>query len=132
MTIANWCIAAACLLPTTTFLLAKVKSVQEGKKTGGGMYDNKQPRAWAARQTGWKQRAHAAHLNGFEALPLFIAAVILAQQAHADQGRIDLLAMAFIGIRLLYTAIYLANFSSLRTLVWLTGIADCLAILALA
>jgi len=82
--------------------------------------------------TGWKARANAAQLNGFEALPLFIAAVILAQQAHADQGSIDQLAMAFIAVRLVYIAMYLANQHILRTLVWVGGLAISIAILALS
>lgn len=127
MTIANWCVAAACLLPTLSFLTAKVTSL-----AGKDKYDNKEPRMWAERQHGWMRRAHAAHLNGFEALPLFIAAVLLAQQAHADQHRIDTLAMAFIGIRVAYTALYWANRDVLRTLVWISGLGNCLYLLSLA
>lgn len=132
MTTANWCIAIACILPNLTALLPKATSVMEGRQADGGVYDNNLPRDWSARQTGWKKRALAAHLNGFEALPLFIAAVILAQLAQADQARIDLLAMAFIGIRVLYSAVYMANFAWLRTLLWLAGLGDCIYLLAQA
>ena len=132
MTIANWCIAAACVLPPFMALLPKARSVAEGRNADGGVYDNNHPRTWSARQTGWKQRALAAQQNGFEALPLFIAAVILAQMAHADQGRIDQLAMAFIAIRLVYGAVYIANLGWLRTAVWIAGVVDCVAILAMA
>lgn len=132
MSTANWCIAAACLLPAFMALLPKSRSIVEGRNADGGVYDNLHPRAWSARQTGWKQRALAAQLNGFEALPLFIAAVILAQMAHADQGRIDQLAMAFVAIRLVYGAVYIANLGWLRTAVWIAGVVDCLAILAMA
>ncbi|WP_431478870.1 MAPEG family protein [Massilia eburnea] len=127
MTVANWCIAAACLLPMMVALTPKVASV-----AGEDRYDNADPRDWAGRQAGWMKRAHAAHLNGFEALPLFIAAVILAQQAHANQDRIDILAMAFVLIRVTYSIIYISNLATLRTLVWFAGIGVSLAILAQA
>ncbi|MYM24087.1 glutathione metabolism protein [Duganella sp. FT135W] len=125
MTIANWCVMIACLLPTATVGLAKLTS------RGAEAYNNKRPREWVSGLTGWKARANAAQLNGFEALPLFIAAVVLAQQAHADQGSIDQLAMAFIVARLVYIAMYLANQHVLRTLVWIGGAAISIAILAL-
>jgi uncharacterized MAPEG superfamily protein len=127
MTLANWCIAAACILPMAVALTPKVASVNTGDR-----YDNAEPRKWAERQAGWMKRAHAAHLNGFEALPLFIAAVILAQQAHANQDRIDILALAFVLIRVTYSIIYISNLATLRTLVWLAGIGVSLAILAQA
>lgn len=130
MSIANWCILAACALPPLTVGLAKVASARLENKEG--RYDNNNPRAWAERLTGWQQRANAAQMNGFEALPLFIAAVILAQQAHADQARIDMLALTFIAIRIAYVAVYLMNIGALRTLVWTAGLITSIAILAMA
>ncbi|MBJ7311093.1 MAPEG family protein [Rugamonas sp. CCM 8940] len=130
MTIANWCVLAACTLPLASAGLPKLASSRLPR--GGGQYDNLQPRAWAAGLSGWQQRAIAAQTNGFEALPLFIAAVILAQQAHAEQGRVDLLALGFIAIRIAYVACYLANLGTLRTLVWSAGVAACVALLAMA
>ncbi|MQA40138.1 MAPEG family protein [Rugamonas aquatica] len=129
MTIANWCVLAACMLPTATVGLAKLASAKLAR--GAGRYDNKQPREWAAGLTGWQARANAAQMNGFEILPLFIAAVVLAQQAHGDQGRIDTLALGFIGLRLVYIALYLANVDTLRTLVWLAGVGVSIALLAM-
>ncbi|MBL8431744.1 MAG: MAPEG family protein, partial [Dechloromonas sp.] len=76
--------------------------------------------------------AHAAQMNGFEALPLFIAAVVLAQQAHAEQGRIDTLALLFVAIRIVYVVVYLMNLGTLRSLVWGAGFAVSVAILAMA
>ncbi|CAN7149280.1 MAPEG family protein [Pseudoduganella sp. LjRoot289] len=132
MTVANWCIVAACVLPNLTALLPKAASIMQGRKADGGIYDNKMPRDWSARQTGWKKRALAAHLNGYEALPLFVAAVLLAQTAHVDQARVDMLALAFIGIRVLYSAVYMANSGWLRTLLWLAGLGDSIYLLAQA
>ncbi len=131
MPVAHWCILAACLLPVLTIGLAKAGSVL-AKGRNGEMFDNNHPREWAARLTGWQQRAHAAQMNGFEALPLFIAAVVLAQQSHAEQGRIDALALVFVAIRIIYVIVYLMNLGTLRSLVWGAGFAVSVAILAMA
>ena len=131
MPIAHWCILAACLLPILTIGLAKAGPVL-AKGGNGEVYDNRHPREWAARLSGWQQRAHAAQMNGFEALPLFIAAVVLAQQAHAEQGRIDTLALLFVAIRIIYVVVYLMNLGTLRSLVWGAGFAVSVAILAMA
>ena len=129
MSIAKWCVLAACVLPILTVGLAKASSARLSRKSGG--YDNDQPREWEAKLTGWRQRASAAQANGFEALPLFIAGVLMAQMAQADPGRIDMLALAFVGIRLAYVAAYLANLGTLRTLIWTAGLGVSIALLAL-
>ena len=129
MTIAKWCVLAACVLPILTVGLAKAYSARLSRKNG--QYNNQQPREWAAGLTGWQQRANAAQQNGFEALPLFIAGVLLAQMAHADQARIDILALSFIAIRVVYGAVYLMNLGTLRTLVWSAGLGVSIALLAM-
>ncbi|MGH8105457.1 MAG: MAPEG family protein, partial [Arenimonas sp.] len=53
--------------------------------------------------------------------PLFAVAVIVAQLNGADQARVDLLALSFIGLRILYGILYMANKASLRSLVWLAA-----------
>ncbi|MFZ6689783.1 MAPEG family protein [Undibacterium sp. SXout11W] len=126
MTIANWCVLAACLLPIITVGLAKAGSAK--KSADVPRYNNDNPREWANHLSGWRQRAQAAQNNGWEALPLFIAAVVLAQQAHGDQGRIDTLALVFIGLRILYVVAYLLNAGTVRTLIWTAGVASCIAI----
>jgi uncharacterized MAPEG superfamily protein len=130
MTIANWCVLAACVLPVLTVGLAKMSSAKLPPKAG--RYNNNNPRAWAQGLSGWQQRAVAAQNNGFEAAPLFIAAVILAQQAHAEQGRIDTLALIFVGVRVLYVAAYLMNLGVLRSLLWTGGLAVCVTLFAMA
>ena len=127
MTLANWSILIACLLPSATIALSKAATYALPQDAGG--YDNHNPRLWAASLHGWPQRAHAAQLNGFEALPLFIAAVILAQQAHADQGLVDMLALSFIGLRLVYIACYIADWALLRSIVWFAATLCCIVIL---
>ncbi len=125
-TTANICIIIACVLPPVTAAIAKFKGVGVRRRDGG--FDNHEPRAWLAKLGGYQARAVAAQHNGFEALPLFIAGVLAAQQMHGDQSRIDMLALAFIAIRLVYAALYLANQASLRSLVWAVGVACSIAL----
>jgi len=125
-TIANLCIIAAAVLPVICAAIAKGKGYGKRRREGG--FDNSDPRGWLARQSGYQARANAAQQNCFEALPLFIAAVLAAQQIHADQARIDTLAMVFIALRLAYVALYLADKAALRSLVWTAGMACSIAL----
>jgi uncharacterized MAPEG superfamily protein len=54
--------------------------------------------------------------------------VLAAQMAGLDQVRTDQLAMAFIGVRIVYTGLYLANVAALRTVVWSAGLGLTVAI----
>jgi len=121
MTIAKWCVLIACFLPSVTALLAKIGS--QRLTFNNGKYDNNNPRERESKLMGWQKRAMAAHSNGYEALPLFIAAVIFAQMAQAGQGRIDMLTMAFVTLRVAYVAVYLMNFGNLRSLIWAAAVA---------
>jgi uncharacterized MAPEG superfamily protein len=118
MTIAYWCVLAAALLPYLTVGPAKaVKS-----------FDNHAPREWEARLTGWRVRAYWAHLNGFEAFPPFAAGVIVAHLAGAPQGRVDVLAVAFVASRIVYGAMYYADWATARSIVWTAGMACVVAL----
>lgn len=129
MTITQWCVLAACLLPVFTVGLAKASLSRISRKEGG--FDNANPREWEAKLTGWQSRAHAAQLNGFEALPLFIAGVIFAQMGGVEQSRIDILAAAFVAIRMAYVWAYLSNRATLRSLIWAAGLAVSIALLVM-
>lgn len=126
MTIAHFCILIACALPIACAGLAKSKGFGRPRREGG--FDNHNPRAWLAGLEGWQARANAAQANSFEALPLFIAGVLVAQQLQAPQGRIDLLALGFIAARLTFIALYLADKASLRSLAWVLGVACSVAL----
>ena len=112
MTIALWCVLVAGLLPYAATVIAKL---------GGARFDNRDPRAWLERQSGWRRRADNAQRNGFEAFPFFAAGVLVAQFVHAPQGRIDTLALVFIVARLAYLACYLANRHYARSFTWFVG-----------
>lgn len=129
MSIANWCVMVACLLPVVTVGLAKGSLGRVSRREGG--YDNHHPREWEQKLSGWQQRAIAAQKNGFEALPLFIAGVLIAQMNHANQNTIDLLALSFIVIRCFYVAAYLADKATLRSLIWFAGVGVSIALFSI-
>ncbi|MEN9886115.1 MAG: hypothetical protein RL758_693 [Pseudomonadota bacterium] len=118
-TIAYWCIFFVVILPYLCTLLAKFG----GRAQFGGKYDNANPRQWLTRLTGWPARANAAQANSFEAVPFFIAAVLIAQQMKALQGTLDMMCVLFVVLRLLYILLYIANVSSLRSMVWFMAFA---------
>jgi uncharacterized MAPEG superfamily protein len=119
MTTAFWCVLIAGLLPYAATLTAKI---------GAAGFDNRNPRAWLAAQSGFRARANAAQHNSFEALPLFAAAVIVAQLAGASQSRVDLLAITFVIARCLYIGFYVADLSTLRSAAWFVGIGSAVAL----
>jgi uncharacterized MAPEG superfamily protein len=98
------------------------------RSTREGGYDNADPRAWLARQTGRRARANAAQANSFEALPLFIAAVLTAQQLQVPQDVIDGLALAFVLLRVIYIFLYVADRAASRTGVWTAALGVCIAL----
>nr|WP_316638703.1 MAPEG family protein [uncultured Roseateles sp.] len=126
MTLANYCIIAAGLLPIVCAGIAKSKGFGKRRREGG--FDNNNPRAWLANLSGWQARANAAQANSFEALPLFIAGVLVAQQMQAPQGRVDALALAFVASRLVFIGLYLADKASLRSLAWTVGVGCSVAL----
>jgi uncharacterized MAPEG superfamily protein len=113
MTVAFWCLLVAGLLPYVSTMSAKA---------GGERFDNRNPRDWLAAQSGFRKRANAAQLNGFEAFPLFAAGVLVAHLAGAGQPRIDQLAVGFVVARVAYTLFYFMDLALLRSLAWFVGI----------
>ena len=119
MTIAFWCVLAAGLLPYAATVVAK-------SRPG---FDNANPRAWLQDQHGFRQRANSAQLNGFEAFPLFAAAVIIATYLQTPQQTVNGLAVGFLVARVLYIVCYITNKATLRTLVWFLGLLCCISLL---
>ena len=101
-------------------------------KAAGPRYDNRNVRAWQAKLEGLPQRAHAAHLNSFEAFPFFAAAVLAAIAAQADMQRVAMLSIAFVVARALYGLVYLWDVAAVRSLVWFAGLACVIGIFASA
>jgi uncharacterized MAPEG superfamily protein len=121
MTFAYGMIVVAMFLPYAAVVLAK----------SGGV-DNHAPRATLAALTGWRQRADWAHRNHFEAFAPFAAAVIVAELAHGAQAKIDLVAGAFIVLRIVYTGLYIADLATLRTIAWSLGFICVLALFGMS
>src|SRR3982750_3191995 len=115
-TVAYWCVLIAALLPIACAWLAKSRGFGKPRRDGG--YDNHDPRRWLASQTDWHARANAAQANSFEALPFFIGAVVIAHQLGAPQARLDILAVLFVTLRIIYIAMYVAGLPTIRSTIW--------------
>jgi len=113
MNLSYWCVLVAGIMPVATVGIAKWSGRRD--------YDNSEPRRWLEKQSGVPRRADSAHRNHFEAFPFFAAGVLVAQQLHAPQDSIDMLAIAFIASRIAYTGLYLTDRATLRTVSWLIG-----------
>jgi uncharacterized MAPEG superfamily protein len=119
MTLALWCVLFTALMPLVTTGIAKVLA---------GGYDNHDPRTRAQDYEGMARRAHAAHLNGFEAFPLFAVAVLVAEMKGGPRGMVDLLAVAHAGLRIGYVAAYLYDRPTLRSVLWVLALAATIGI----
>jgi uncharacterized MAPEG superfamily protein len=115
-TVAYWCVLLAALLPFACAGLAKSGGFGKPRRDGG--YDNNHPRQWLARQTDWHARANAAQANSFEALPFFIGAVVIAHQLAAPQATLDILALLFVTLRIIFIAMYVAGLPTVRSAIW--------------
>lgn len=126
MNIPVYSLIAAGLMPILWTGTAKVIGGQSRR------FNNRDTRAWQAGLSGLPARAHAAHLNSFEAFPLFATAVLLARQMPDSTTQLDLLCIIYVALRLGYGICYLADRATLRSLVWLTALGINLMIFRLA
>lgn len=116
MTLAYWMVLVAALLPYAGTAYAKF--AEGGAKT----YDNHAPRVQMDTLPPHRRRGYWAQLNGFEAFPAFAAAVIIAQLAGAQQAVVDTLAVVFVTARVFYTAFYIYDKATARSLAWAVGL----------
>ena len=116
MTIAFWCVLIAALLPYVAFSFVANK------------LNPKQPRISARNLEGLPARAHAAQLNHFEAFPLFAAAVIIAHVLEGASTTVNMLAIAYIVVRIGFTAAYLADRQPIRSACFVVGLILAIAI----
>lgn len=111
LSIAIYAMLAASVLPLLTTYLAKLFGRFQLK-------DNVNPRAFQRELTGVAARLNAAQENSYETLPIFLAAVLTAQYMVVPQPEINILAWAYVGLRVLYAAAYAFNFAALRSIIW--------------
>ena len=117
-------ILGACLLPYVFTLIAKSKGGFQAK-------DNQNPRDFLEQSTGVAKRAHAVQQNSFESLPLFIAAVLMAEYLVMPQSLIMTFGIGYLIFRVLYGICYLANWATLRSIMWLLSMLCPIALLLL-
>jgi uncharacterized MAPEG superfamily protein len=113
MTISLWCVLFAGLLPYLGTAFAK---------WGFENFDNNNPRAWLANQTGFRARGNAAQANSFEAFPLFASGVIVATITQAPLTLVNTLAIIFVLSRIAFIICYVMDKASLRSVFWTIGI----------
>ncbi|RKG34972.1 MAPEG family protein [Acinetobacter rongchengensis] len=117
-------ILIACILPYVFTIIAKVAG-------GFTIADNQNPREFLAKTTGLAARANAVQQNSFESLPLFIAAILMAEYMVVSQHLIMMLGIAYIVLRIIYAICYLANISTLRSIIWFLSMACPILLLLL-
>ncbi|MBU1437798.1 MAG: MAPEG family protein [Gammaproteobacteria bacterium] len=100
--------------------LAKIPVAKAMHQDGG--YDNHHPRAQQARLQGVGERATAAHYNSFEALQLFLAALLSCVISGNYDTTMQLLAWVFVVCRMLYILLYVVDKALLRSIVWGIGV----------
>lgn len=120
MPVAYWCVLGTVLAPY--FL-----SVAARSQVSRSDYVQ-DPRAYSDSLTGWRKRAHLAHLNAFEATPALLAGVVVAELAQAPRAHVDALAVAFVVARVLHAALYIADRPMLRSHAWRLGIVCVIAL----
>jgi uncharacterized MAPEG superfamily protein len=119
------CLFIALLLP----YIAKGPVAYAMAKTGG--YNNNHPREQQSQLTGFGARALAAHQNAFESLIIFAPAILLAIATSNTSALIVNLALTHVASRVVYNVLYLADVSTLRTLVWSVGVLSSFTIVYL-
>ena len=117
MTTAYLCVLAGAFMPIIWTIIAKM-----GGPRRMPMSANHAPREFLATQQGYQKRADWAQQNAFEAFPAFAAAVIISHLAGAPQASIDLLALTWITARLAHGICYVADWATLRSVVYFVGL----------
>ena len=122
MAIALWTLLLAVLMPIVCAGVAKA---------GPGRYDNRNPRDWQAKQQGYRARAYAAQQNSWEALAVYVAALVAAFIGNVPLETLGLISAIFAVSRVAYLACYLADLATLRSLVWLVGFGSCVCLIVM-
>lgn len=109
MSTAYWCVFIMMIFPYFFSGLSR---------TAESVADIPMQRKFLEQLTGWRLRSHWIHINSFEIFPLFAISVVIAHQLHATQSLLDILAIIFVILRIVYAICYLCNTALLRTSVF--------------
>jgi uncharacterized MAPEG superfamily protein len=121
MPIAYWCVLVAALLPIALVSYARI-GVESDNRYPREDYDNLPPA---------KRRAYAAHQNAYENFPFFAVAVIVALTLGAAPATVNMLAIAYIAIRVIHALLYVNNIPTLRSAAYTLGLIVNVAIFVL-
>lgn len=116
MTVPFWCVVATFLLIYAPRLV--VAHAQARQPEG---LDNKDPREQQARLPPAARRANAAHQNTFEAFAPFAASVFVSHLAHGSAKWATILALVFVGCRVIYPVLYVTGIDKARSGLWVLG-----------
>ncbi|MCB9779649.1 MAG: MAPEG family protein [Alphaproteobacteria bacterium] len=111
-------------------VLSKIPVSKAQKETG--RYDNNNPRAQQKALTGWGARALAAHQNAYENFPIFGVGIAVALATDADPTVGAALGWTYVGARVLYNILYLADQGILRSAMWSVGLLATLGLYVIA
>lgn len=87
-----------------------------------GSVDNKHPRLQAGKLEGPGHRAYAAQQNCWEALAVFVAALLAIHMSGVVVASVATLSVVFVALRAAYIACYLANQDLLRSSFFIGGL----------
>lgn len=121
-----------CLVPAVLFPYVWTSVAAPLRKKQLGTIDNKHPRLQVPQLTGSAARAYAAHLNAFEALMVFVPAVLVAHVAGADPEWAARLAIGWVVARFLHGIAYIANIDKLRSSLFFVALLCALGLFVLA
>jgi uncharacterized MAPEG superfamily protein len=121
LSVADWSLLGAVLAYMAPIAIAKYGALKS--------FDNSNPRDEVFFQDPLRRRALWAHQNGMEGFAFFAAAVIVAQMRGAPQARVDVLAVAYVALRVAFVVFYLTDRPRLRSTAWSLGFAANVAIL---
>jgi len=110
MTIPLWTLLVAIIMPYMW-----LGPAMSARKEQFGSADNKQPRLQTAKLEGKGARAYAAHQNAFEALAVYVPAVLVAHVTHANPTHSMILSIVWVVCRFLHGVMYINDIDKARS-----------------
>jgi|TARA_Y100000310_G_scaffold297634_2_gene330810 uncharacterized MAPEG superfamily protein len=121
MTTPFWCLLIVVALPLLLAFVGDYFRFKQFEK-----FDNNHPRAQVLGLEGAGARSYAAQDNAWEAVAMFVPAVLVAHLTGVAAETAALAAMIFVGARVAHAILYIANIAALRSLSFVVGLGCCL------